>query len=433
MENLSITKSNFTSRFLTMDEQSVNSLVREFGSPVYVIDIAGLTDRFECFQRTARKLYANSQVALSYKTNPTAALLLKLHQFSEFAEVVSKPEFDLARSLGVAACNIIFNGPAKNDAVLREAIIGGSQINCDHLDEIKRIETIATSENLVAKIGLRLSLPTKGHFSRFGFSTDLPLDRSQAGWVARYVVDSKSLSLCGLHSQIGTNVCDLDLFRHQGACLANFAEFLKSTFGVELSWINVGGGLAGIAPTAEANHATPLPLPDVGDYCNAVYGSLKDYLSNCKKDPMLFFEPGRTIFEPFGATLTTVLGIRPSTHNCNAAVICDAGVTVIPLSNQFDFPVHVPSRKSKQETYDFYGPTCMQRDQLANSRTVPTLEMGDSILFYGTGGYNIALASSFINYRPGIVGWDTAGRFNWLRKPETFDSMKNLQVADFVK
>lgn len=85
------------------------------------------------------------------------------------------------------------------------------------------------------------------------------------------------------------------------------------------------------------------------------------------------------------------------------------------------------------ETYDFCGPTCMQRDQLANSRTVPKLEVGDSILFYGTGGYNIALANSFINYRPGIVGWDSAGRFEWLRKPETFDSMKDLHMADFTE
>lgn len=423
----------FPSRFLRMDEESVTRLVREFGSPVYVIDITGLTDRFESFQRTARQLYANSQVAISYKTNPTAALLLKLHQFSEFAEVVSKPEFDLAKRLGVAACKIVFNGPAKNDGVLRDAILGGSQINCDHFDEIKRIEKIATSENLVAKVGLRLSLPTKGHFSRFGFSTDEPLDRSEAATIARYVVDSKSLSLGGLHSQIGTNVRDLDLFRHQGACLATFAEFLKSIFGVELSWINVGGGLASIAPAAETDDATPLELPDVGDYCKAVYGALKDYLSNCKNDPVLFFEPGRTIFGPFGATLTTVLGIRPSAHNRNAAVICDAGVTAIPLSSQFDFPVHVPSRKSSMETYDFCGPTCMQRDQLANSRTVPKLEVGDSILFYGTGGYNIALANSFINYRPGIVGWDAAGHFKWLRKPETFDSMKDLHIADFIE
>lgn len=91
MRNPSITNSKFPSRFLRMDEESVTRLVREFGSPVYVIDITGLTDRFESFQRTARQLYANSEVAISYKTNPTAALLLKLHQFSAFAEVVSKP------------------------------------------------------------------------------------------------------------------------------------------------------------------------------------------------------------------------------------------------------------------------------------------------------------------------------------------------------
>lgn len=433
MENSTTAMATFNSRFLSINQGVAQRLVNDFGSPLYLIDIAGLTDRFESFQSAARQRYPNSQVAISYKTNPTAALLLKLHRYSKFAEVVSKPEFDLAGKLGIAAANIIFNGPAKNDAVLKDAILGGSQINCDHFDEIKRIEAIAESEGLMVKIGLRLSLPTKGHFSRFGFSTEEPLANSQAATVSRYVADSKWLSLCGLHSQIGTNVRDLDLFRHQGTCLASFAKFLKSTLGIRLEWVNVGGGLASIAPTSEENLATPVQLPDIDDYCDAVFSALADYLKSCDNEPTLFFEPGRTIFEPFGAILTTTLGIRPSAHECNAAVICDTGITTIPLSSQFDFPIHIPTPRPTMETYDFYGPTCMQRDQLANTRTVSKLQLGDVVLFYGTGGYNIALASSFINYRPGIVGWDVEGNFNWLRKPESFDSIKDLHVADFVE
>jgi len=208
----------------------------------------------------------------------------------------------------------------------------------------------------------------------------------------------------------------------------------------------MGGGLASIAPTSEQKNQT-LELPDVNEYCDAVQHGLASFLSRCSETPTLFFEPGRTIFEPFGATLSTVLGIRPKRGETNAAVICDSGITSIPLAAQFEFPIHTTSQHIDSmgddsarddsvhddfESYDFFGPTCMQRDQLAKSRLAPQLEVGDNVIFYGTGGYNIALASSFINYRPGIVLWDSADNFQWIRKPETFQSASQIHLADFV-
>lgn len=425
----------FPSRFVTIDSIQANRIAERFGSPVFLMDLPGLERRFHDFQSAVKSCYSNSIVAISYKTNPTIGLLQRLHRKSSWAEVISTEEFQLAKHLGVPINQIVFNGPGKHDDDLGAAVCGKCQINCDHMDEVLRIEKIAASLQMQAAIGIRLGLGLNGHFSRFGFALTSPLPESDACLVADYIHQSDHLRLSGVHSQPGTNIRNLEKFSRQAEDLASFAVFLKNRHSIELQWINVGGGLAGIAPEKDAANQTLL-LPSVTEYAAAVTGPLQAYLKSCQIPPKLFFEPGRTIFEPYGGLLTTVLGRRPGKGSVNSAAICDAGISSLSLANRFDFPVHVCQAEtshsqadcdSNRNSLDLFGPTCMQRDCLGKLEQSSEVKIGDRVIFFGVGGYGLSTASSFIKHRPGVVAWLEDDEFAWLRKPETLEHQLMLQ------
>ena len=95
--------------------------MKKWGSPLFVVDLGAL-------KRNARRFCNKSagsppvSAFYSYKTNPVSFVLSTLHGEGLGAEVISEYEFWLARRIGVPVDRIIYNGPVKSEASVREAI-----------------------------------------------------------------------------------------------------------------------------------------------------------------------------------------------------------------------------------------------------------------------------------------------------------------------
>ena len=419
-------------RFQNIDQSFACRIASDFASPVYLMDEVLLARRFDEMQALAKAAYSSSSIAVSYKTNPTRSLLATLHERGALAEVVSTDEYQIALSLGVEPEQIIFNGPAKSDQSIQLAIQNGSYLHCDHEDEVLRVERVAQAMDCVAKIGVRLYFPSDESWERFGFWADHLDDDCQAFSIIDRIVASSSLELAGLHSHIGTNVRDLNKFRQFATAYAEFAEAVRDRYGVELVWIDVGGGLAGIAPRVDEALLEPHPLPSIVDYLAAITEPLKPYLESCSTPPKLLFEPGRTLFNAAGGLLTTVVGRRPADSDGVESVILDAGVTSLAFAFKYDCPVHLcrADNSSSSKTVRLLGPTCMEQDVVSRPIQLPALHPGDHLVIFGTGCYSMALASSFTHFRLGVVGWGDGDQLRWLRKPETLEHSIRLDVFE---
>lgn len=419
-------------RFHNIDQEFAGRIASDFTSPVYLMDEVLLAQRFEEMQTSAKAAYANSAIAISYKTNPTRSLLAELHKRGGLAEVVSTDEYQIALSLGVDPRQIVFNGPAKSDQSIQLAIQRGSYLHCDHEDEVVRVERIARSMDCVARIGVRLYFPSDESWERFGFWADHLDGSCPAFSIIRRIVASDSLKLAGLHSHIGTNVRDLAKFQRFAKVYVQFAEAVRDREGIELDWIDVGGGLAGIAPRVDEHQTEPHPLPSIVDYVSAITEPLKPYLESCSTAPALLYEPGRTLFNAAGGLLTTVVGRRSADSDGVESVILNAGVTSLAFAFKYDCPVHLCRRcgSEAKHTVRLLGPTCMEQDVVSRPIELPALEIGDHLVIFGTGCYSMALASSFTHFRLGVVGWGERDQLRWLRRPETLEHSRRLDVFE---
>ncbi len=114
---------------------ALHELLQRHGSPLLVLDVAAL-------RRSAHRFVGGAQATgieafYSYKTNPVAFALSTLHQQGVGAEVISAYELWLALRLGVPAERIVYNGPVKSAASVREAIERGiGLITANHAEEL---------------------------------------------------------------------------------------------------------------------------------------------------------------------------------------------------------------------------------------------------------------------------------------------------------
>lgn len=427
------------SRFEQIDLAQAMRLEDQFGSPFYLLDVDGIMARFREFDAAAREAYPNSRIAISYKTNPTRAVLHQLHRAGALAEVISGDELQSALSLGVSAKDVVFNGPAKSDSDLTFAILNDCHLHCDHADEVRRVAAIAARLDVVAKIGIRLHFPTESSWERFGFwaTADESCDAHQ---MINEISDSRVLRLSGLHSHIGTNIRDVNEFNRLGRHFADFIQSLDVKVRRQLEWIDFGGGLAGISPAVADDEFQIHELPCPRNYFRSLIDPLRKTLDELATSPRLLFEPGRTVFNAFGGLFTKVVGRRPAGSDGVESLILDAGITSIALAFKYNYPVHIcktvgvecENRETngdngKRKTYRLLGPTCMQQDIVAPSIDLPEIFPGDHAIIHATGCYSMAMASSFTHFRHGIVGW-TGDDLHWLRKPETIAHSQLLDI-----
>ena len=107
---------------LWLDGRDLTGLAEKFGTPVHVVSASRLRARAAEVLNAFSRYPGSAHIHFSYKTNPVAGVLRVLHDAGLGAEVVNGYELHLARRLGVPGDQIVFNGPNKTDAELREAL-----------------------------------------------------------------------------------------------------------------------------------------------------------------------------------------------------------------------------------------------------------------------------------------------------------------------
>jgi diaminopimelate decarboxylase len=175
----------------------LSDLLEQTGETAWIVDLCEYKKQCRSFSRSFQQYYPASFLSHSYKTNYLETLCAAADEEGLYAEVVSAMEYELATAYGIDTSRIILNGPIKEDDLLIKALVGGSMINLDSVQEAQRL--IALAERLPGtsySVGVRCNFPLPdGAGSRFGIAVgDDDLDE-----VAELLSKSKKLRLTGIH------------------------------------------------------------------------------------------------------------------------------------------------------------------------------------------------------------------------------------------
>lgn len=403
-----------------IDGVAVTDLLKEHGSPLFVISEKRLRENARRFQRAFRARYPQVLFGWSYKTNYLGAVCNVLHQEGACAEVVSAFEYQRARSLGVPGHCILFNGPHKTRASLELAVAEGAHIHIDHLDELYLLEDVAHAAGKQVPVTIRLNFDTgyTDPWSRFGFN----VESGQAMDVAWRISSSQSLKLTGLHSHIGTFILEKEAYRAQTKIMCDFMLAVEAKTGCEIEYLDLGGGFASLNSLQGIYLPPEQVVPSVEQYaeaiCDVLLEATHERTAAGRKRPTLVLETGRAMVDDTEVLLSSVVANKHLPDG-RRGVVMDAGVNLLFTAFWYNHEV-TPTRPldGKPEETALYGPLCMNIDVLRHSIMLPPLKVGDALIFGPVGAYNNTQWLQFIEYRPRVVMVGEDGAVHLVREAE---------------
>ena len=348
-----------------------------------------------------------------------------MHQEGALAEIVSQMEYEKATALGVPGEQIIFNGPHKPFDVLFKAVKEGVMINIDHLDEIEDLERIADRLGRTIDVGLRLNMDVgiQPQWSRFGFN----LESRQAIDTAKRIARVGKLRIVGLHSHLGTYILDETAYARQVEKMVHFGYELQGLFGVEMQYLDVGGGFPSRSKLKGTYLSPDVAVPTLDEYAEQICDALANTLRP-EHRPRLIIEAGRTLVDEAGYLISTIQATKRLADGTRAYV-ADAGVNLLFTSFWYKFQVEVDREiAGPTEPSVVYGPLCMNIDAVDDGVPLPPLERGHRLIFSPVGAYNNTQWLQFIEYRPNVVMVMEDGAVELIRAREDLSDIERREV-----
>lgn len=409
-----------------IDGAQVKDIIKEFGSPVFVLSERKLRENFRNARRIFETRYPKVQFAWSYKTNYLNAVCNVFHQEGSWAEVVSRFEYDKAIKNGVPGDKILFNGPDKSDDDLNVAIKNNSPIHIDHLDELYRLTEIANDLNLKPRVAIRVNMDTGIYpmWDRFGFN----YESGQAWDAINKIMAGGKLNLVGLHCHIGTYMLAPSAYAIAASKMADLALGIRNRYNKNISYIDMGGGFASKNTLKGSFHVGADIVPEISQFAEAITGTLLNAGFDADELPYLYLETGRALIDDAGFLLGSVISNKRLSDG-RRATIMDFGVNILFTSFWYDHKIS-PAQPFGHHTEDcvLYGPLCMNIDVVREHITLPPLSAGDHVVVHHVGAYNITQSMQFITMRPAVVMIDMKGDVKLIKKKETLASLELDEV-----
>lgn len=415
----------------------VVDLARQYGTPLYVVDLQRLQRDFAGFRDGFRRHYPHVEIGYSYKTNPLPGVIKALHDCGALAEVISHFELWLALQLGVAPANIIFNGPAKTPDAIDLAVQRGVKlINVDGLDEIDIVAAAASRHGIRQAVGVRV-VTSVGWQAQFG----LRLRTGEARAAFERIRQVASLEPVGLHVHLGTGIKHVPTYLQAIREMLDFARQLASETGIRLDYFDFGGGFG--VPTVQPfgtwdsrlmqNNLPVGPVeightPRIEDYAVPIAAMMREFHPQDRL-PTIAFEPGRAISSSAQSLLLEVLVVKRDRDGLVRAILNGGKNYALPTGYEYhEFLPASRMRDTHADFLNFYGPLCHPGDVLAVQKPFPALVAGDLVSIMDAGAYFVPNQMNFSNPRPAAV-LVAEGRSTLLRERESFADIVRLDDA----
>jgi len=416
----------------------VRDLVREHGTPVFVLDEADFRARCAeyaaAFGDPASVHYASKAFLCTEVARWVAEEGLSL-------DVCSGGELGVALRAEFPPERITFHGNNKSVAELTRAVrVGVGSIVVDSFHEIARLSQIAHDHGVVQPVMVRVTVGVEAHThefiatahedQKFGFS----LANGGALEAARRVIKSDSLELVGLHSHIGSQIFDDDGFGLSAHRVVAMLSDLRAEHGPEVmdkvTTVDLGGGL-GIAYTPEDD---PLPVRELATRLHDIVRKECDAAGF--EPPRVAVEPGRAIAGPGTVTVYevgTVKDVELDGGVSRRYVSVDGGMSDNIRTSLYDavYDCRLVSRSAEAPPVlsRIVGKHCESGDVVVRDCWLPEdIAPGDLLAVAATGAYCYVMASNYNRLpKPPVVAVKD-GQARLLLRGETEEDLLRLEV-----
>ncbi|MBR5228876.1 MAG: diaminopimelate decarboxylase [Firmicutes bacterium] len=404
----------------------VAELVKEYGSPLYVMSEDDIRERCREVKSVFIDKYPNTRAVYASKAFQTLEICRIVQQEGIGLDVVSGGEIFAAIRAGVNPADIVFHGNTKTYGELKLALEENvGTIVVDNLSELALLDELAAEMGKVPGIVMRITPGVDSHThefistgqedSKFGFAIQEVID-----FATEKAMKSSHLDFRGFHFHVGSQLHDNMSHLMAVDKVLDMLTVIKEKYGYVPRELNTGGGFGvHYAGDPERTHVSYFMDP-VMEKIDAYFAKTGD------PRPMITIEPGRWIVAEAGITVYEVGSVKTNAAG-RTYIGVDGGFPDNPRPALYDAKYEVKAVEKYDEPYDqvvtVAGKCCESGDILIWDAELPKLERGDHIAVLCTGAYNYSMASNYNRVpRPAVV-MVSEGKAHLSVRRETYEDL----------
>ena len=358
----------------------IRRLVKQFGSPLMILDCARLRRQY----RALRRALPGVDLHYALKPLPHPAVVRTLMDEGAWFDVATTGEVQLIDRVGVDPGRCIHTHPIKRLQDIRNALhYGVDTFVVDNPDEVRKFRPWADKVKLLIRVA----------FSSPGASIDLsrkfgvdPTEALSLGQLAA----SLGLDVRGFSFHVGSQLKDAQMQVQAIATCTNLIARARALKLGSYDTLDIGGGF----PVGYDGTVT-----DIARFCGPIRRALRDVPRRIR----VIAEPGRFLVGPCATGVARVMG--RAKRQGRWWYYLDDGVYGLYSGHMWDH-VRYPARVLEPRSGPTFpsvlaGPTCDSIDVIAEDLRLPLLRDGDLVVSGVMGAYT----------------WSTASEFNFFPKP----------------
>lgn len=404
---------------------SCESLARDYGTPLYVIDEARIRDNIGRLKEAFTRLYPGSRIHYACKANSNLSVLAIARQEGCFIDAVSPGEIFLSLKAGFKPEQIFFTGNNVNNDELEFALKTKVGITVDSISQIGRLVKLARGRTppISIRINPEVGAGHHDHCITGGRDAKFGVWEGQAGQAAR-IAGEAGVPVVGVHMHIGSGILQVDPFIPAIDRLIELASQVQDESGDQLEFIDIGGGL-GVPYRPEEEKL------DLDDFAARVVGAFREGLEKhgIRGEPDLALEPGRYIASDASILLARINTVKKTPYRTFVGV--DAGFNDLirpAMYGSYHHILNASSLSGAKVKVDVAGPLCESGDLFARDREINDPKEDDVLAILNAGAYGFSMSSQY-NSRPRAAEvLVTDGRSELVRKRESFHSLVSGQA-----
>ncbi|MGN0346349.1 MAG: diaminopimelate decarboxylase [Lachnospiraceae bacterium] len=371
-------------------KSKIEEIVKDYPTPFHIYDEKGIRENVKALQE-AFSWNKGYKEYFAVKATPNPFLIKILEEYGCGCDCSSMSELLLSEAMNITGTNIMFSS---NDTPAGEFVKAnslGAIINLDDFTHIAFLEE--TLGSLPKTLSLRFNPG-----GVFKISTDIMDNPGDAKYgltepqlIEGYkVLKEKGVEKFGMHAFLASNTVTNEYYPTLARTLFETAVKIKQETGVELSFINLSGGI-GIPyrPDQEPND-----IRVIGAKVKEVFDEV--LVPNGLGDVAIYTELGRFMMGPYGMLITKAIHEK---HTHKEYIGVDACAVNLMRPAMYGAYHHITVLGKEDapcdHKYDITGSLCENNDKFAVDRMLPEIEMGDYLAIHDAGAHGYAMGYNY--------------------------------------
>ena len=373
--------------FITLEQ--AKDMIKEFPTPFHLYDERGIREN----ARKMKQAFSWNKGFREYfavKATPNPFILQILKEEGFGVDCSSMTELMLSEQLGYRNEEIMFSSNVTPIEEYQKAIELGAYINLDdisHIDFLKEgagiPETICCRFNPGGVFKMGTDIMDNPGDAKYGFTKEQMFE----GYEKLMKLGVKNF---GIHAFLASNTVTDEYYPALAKILFTLAVELKEKTGVNITFINLSGGV-GIPykPDQRGN--------DILKIGEGVRKAFEEVLVPAGMgDVSIFTELGRFILGPYGCLVTTAIHHK---HTHKEYIGCDACAVNLMRPAMYGAYHHITVLGKENEpcdhVYDVTGSLCENNDKFAIDRELPEINDGDILVIHDTGAHGFSMGYNY--------------------------------------